>query len=85
MLIMSGLKFTLNLWLNYRIVLFGVFLGGIIDKCFDEPEKTMFFVRKTLENGWNWNVLLNFIDTDLLRTEREGNYQPQDVTSCSVK
>ena len=25
----------------------------IIDKCFNEPEKAMFFVQKTLENGWS--------------------------------
>lgn len=42
----------------------------IIDKCFNEPEKAMFFVRKTLENGWSRNVLLNFMDTDLF--ERQG-------------
>lgn len=30
----------------------------------------MFFVRKTLENGWSRNVLLNFMDTDLY--ERQG-------------
>lgn len=42
----------------------------IIDKCFKEPDKAMFFVRKTLENGWSRNVLLNFMDTDLY--ERQG-------------
>lgn len=42
----------------------------IIDKCFNKPEKAMFFVRKTLENGWSRNVLLNFMDTDLF--ERQG-------------
>ena len=36
----------------------------IIDKCFNEPEKAMFFVRKTLENGWSRDVLLNFMDAD---------------------
>lgn len=29
--IMSGLQFTHNLWVNFRIVSFGVFLGDIID------------------------------------------------------
>ena len=42
----------------------------IIDKCFDQPEKAMFFVRKTIENGWSRNMLLNFLDTDLY--ERQG-------------
>lgn len=30
----------------------------------------MFYVRKTLENGWSRNVLLNFMDTNLY--ERQG-------------
>ncbi len=42
----------------------------IIDKYFNAPEKAMFFVHKTLENGWSRNVLLNFMDTDLY--ERQG-------------
>lgn len=42
----------------------------IIDKFFNEPEKAMFYVRKTLENGWSRNVLLNFMDTNLY--ERQG-------------
>ena len=25
----------------------------------------MFFVRKTIENGWSGNMLLNILDTDL--------------------
>lgn len=28
---MSGLQFTHNLWVNFRTVLFDVFLGDIID------------------------------------------------------
>lgn len=42
----------------------------IIDRFFNEPEKAMFFVQKTLENGWSRNVLLNFMDTNLY--ERQG-------------
>lgn len=42
----------------------------IIDKFFNAPKKAMFFVHKTLENGWSRNVLLNFMDTDLY--ERQG-------------
>lgn len=37
----------------------------IIDKCYKEPEKALFFVRKTVENGWSRSMLLNFLDTDL--------------------
>lgn len=42
----------------------------IIDKCYSDPQKALFFVRKTLENNWGRNVLLNFLDTDLY--ERQG-------------
>ena len=42
----------------------------IIDRFFNEPEKAMSFVQKTLENGWSRNVLLNFMDTNLY--ERQG-------------
>lgn len=41
----------------------------IIDKCKDS-KKALFFVRKTLENNWSRDTLLNFIDTDLY--ERSG-------------
>ena len=37
----------------------------IIDKCGADMEKALFFVQKTLENGWSRAVLLNFLDTDL--------------------
>ena len=42
----------------------------IIDKCSDNVDKALFFVRQTMENGWSRNVLLNFLDTDLY--ERQG-------------
>ncbi len=42
----------------------------IIDKCSVNPEKALFFVRKTLENGWSRNMLLNALSTDLY--ERQG-------------
>ena len=42
----------------------------LIDKCNDNPGRALFYVRKTIENGWSRNVLLNWIDTDLY--EREG-------------
>lgn len=42
----------------------------IIDKCKGDVDKALFFVKKTLENGWSRSVLLNFLDTDLY--EREG-------------
>ena len=42
----------------------------IIDKCSDNPQKAMFFVHQTLENGWSRAMLQNWIDTDLF--ERQG-------------
>lgn len=37
----------------------------IIDKCKGNVRKAIFFVRKTLENNWSRDVLLNWLDTDL--------------------
>ena len=42
----------------------------IIDRCKDNASKAIFFVKKTLENNWSRDVLLNWLDTDLY--EREG-------------
>ena len=42
----------------------------IIDKCYDNPEKAVFYVVQTLKYNWSRNVLLNFLDTDLF--ERYG-------------
>lgn len=42
----------------------------IIDKCSDNPDKALFYVRQTLENGWSRAMLLNFLGTDLY--ERQG-------------
>ena len=42
----------------------------ILGKCKNNPQKALFYVKKTLENNWSRDVLLNFIDTDLF--ERQG-------------
>ena len=42
----------------------------IMDKVKNDTDKAMFFVNKTLENGWSSTMLLNWIDTELY--EREG-------------
>lgn len=42
----------------------------LIDKCKNNLEKTAFFVRQTVENGWSRSMLLNFISTDIF--ERQG-------------
>ena len=42
----------------------------ILNKCGDDREKALFYVRKTIENNWSRAVLLNFLDTNLY--ERQG-------------
>lgn len=42
----------------------------ILDKCKDDKDKAMFYVKKTLDNYWSRAVLLSFLDTDLY--ERQG-------------
>ena len=42
----------------------------IIGKCKDDQKKALFYVKKTLENNWSRNVLLNFLNTNLY--ERDG-------------
>lgn len=42
----------------------------IIDRCSDDPQKALFFVNQTLENGWSRAMLMNWIDTGLY--ERQG-------------
>lgn len=42
----------------------------IIDRCKGDMDKALFFVRKTWENNWGRDALLNWLDTDLY--ERDG-------------
>ncbi|HCD76952.1 MAG TPA: DUF1016 domain-containing protein [Prevotella sp.] len=42
----------------------------IIDKCKGDMNKALFFVKKTWENNWGRDALLNWLDTDLY--ERAG-------------
>ena len=42
----------------------------IIDKCKGDMDKALFFVRKTWEDNWGRDALLNWLDTDLY--ERDG-------------
>lgn len=37
----------------------------IIDKCSNNPDKALFYVRQTLENGWSRNILLNMLRSNL--------------------
>ena len=45
----------------------------IIDKCKGDRDKAFFYVRRTIQNGWSRNSLLNWLSTDLY--EREGKAQ----------
>ena len=42
----------------------------LIDKCSESPAKAIFYVRKTIEEGWSRDVMLNFLDSGMY--EREG-------------
>ena len=42
----------------------------IIDKCKGDRDKAFFYVRRTIQNGWSRNSLLNWLSTDLY--ERRG-------------
>ena len=45
----------------------------IIDKCKGNRDRALFYVRRTIQNGWSRNSLLNWLSSDLY--EREGNGQ----------
>lgn len=45
----------------------------IIDKSKGNRDKALFYVRRTIQNGWSRNSLLNWLSTDLY--EREGKGQ----------
>lgn len=42
----------------------------IIDKCYNNPEKALFYVKNIVQHNWSRSVLLAFLDTDLY--ERQG-------------
>lgn len=42
----------------------------LMDKFGENPAKALFYVRKTMEEGWSRNVMLSYLDTDLY--ERSG-------------
>ena len=42
----------------------------LMDRYGKQPAKALFYVRKTMEEGWSRNMLLNFMDTGLY--ERQG-------------
>jgi len=42
----------------------------IMDKCQNDVNKALFYVRQTVENGWSRAMLLNWLESDLY--ERQG-------------
>lgn len=44
---------------------------AIINKCRNDPDKALFYVRKTIENNWSRAVLTNFLDTDLYERQEK--------------
>lgn len=43
----------------------------IIDKCKGNQEKALFYIQRTIQNGWSRNVLLNWLSTNLYERENE--------------
>ena len=41
---------------------------GIIDKC-KSAHEALFYIQKTIKNGWSRAVLMNFIETDLYNSQ----------------
>ena len=68
-----GNKITPQLGEQLKTDIFSVPWGHhklLIDKFLKEPEKAIFYIRRTSENGWSRSMLLNFISTDMY--ERQG-------------
>jgi predicted nuclease of restriction endonuclease-like (RecB) superfamily len=42
----------------------------IIDKCKGDRDKAIFYVRRTIQNGWSRSVLLNWLSTGLYEREK---------------
>lgn len=58
---------------NEFLLLFNIPWGHhklIMDKCKNDQNKALFFVKKVIENNWSRAVLMNFLDTALY--ERDG-------------
>ncbi len=41
----------------------------IIDKCKGDRDRALFYVRRTIQNGWSRSSLLNWLSTDLYESE----------------
>ena len=68
-----GEQFTQQSVDQIQMEIFSVSWGHhklLIDKFLHEPQKALFYVRMTVENGWSRSLLLNSLDTNLY--ERQG-------------
>ena len=55
-------------WGHYRYIL---------NKCRDNQDKALFYVRKTLENGWSRAMLLNFCKWENKNVQKRENKNVQ--------
>ena len=55
----------------------------LIDKCKGDRDKALFYVRRTIQNGWSRNSLLNWLSTDLY--EREGKTRMNFARCVCIK
>ena len=55
----------------------------IIDKCKGDRDKALFYVRRTIQNGWSRNSLSNWLSTDLY--EREGKTRMNFARCVCIK
>lgn len=63
----------INGWPNNWAYLFSISWGHhrfLMDRYSKEPAKAFYYVRKTIEEGWSRDVMLNHMDSNLY--EREG-------------
>jgi predicted nuclease of restriction endonuclease-like (RecB) superfamily len=56
----------------------------IIYKCKGDRDKALFYVRRTIQNGWSRNSLLNWLSTDLYERE-EKCCRCDNVTGCQFQ
>lgn len=66
-------KFAPQVGEQFKIDIFSIPWGHhklLIDKFLKSPQKALFYIRQTIENGWSRAMLLNNIGTDLY--ERHG-------------
>lgn len=64
----SEVNYENTIWQQVVADLFQIPWGHhtlLINKCFNEPEKALFYVRETVRHGWSRSVLEHMLDTKL--------------------